>query len=109
MSPGRWLRVALLPLLVLGVQAGAAWGFVRVANAAWGPDAAFDVLAAEATTRWLFAAGGPLSAVLLGWGLYTVHARLRLPAALALTALYLPALLVSGLSTWVLGVLLGWC
>ena len=108
MSARNWLRGLGMPLLALAMQGGAAWLFVRTANAAWGPDASLVDAAARNATLGLFAGGGPLAGVLLGWGLHAVWSRLRLFAALATTLLYLPGLLVSGLSTWVLGVCLGW-
>ena len=103
-----WLRVVGLPLLVLALQGGAGWFYVRTAKAAWGLAGTLGGAVARETTLWQFAACGPLAGLLLGWGLYATYARLRLPAALVTTALYLVPLLISGLSTWVLGVCMGW-
>jgi len=104
----RRLRIFLLPLVVLVLQGCAAWGLFRTADAAWGPEPTLAADTACETTLWLFGASGPWAALLLGWGLYATFSRLRRGAAAATTLLYVPALLVSGVASWALGVFLGW-
>ncbi len=108
MGVAHWFRILGAPLLALALQGVAAWLFVLTANAAWGPAATLGDGPARQTTLWLFACGGPLAGLILGWGLHATYGRLRLPAALATTLLYLAPLLASGVLTWVLGVCLGW-